>query len=389
MQAHKYEALDGLRGLCACLVALFHFHTVGAITNAPIVRQGWLFVDFFFVLSGFVIATSYGKRIAAGYSVWRFMGLRLGRIYPLHLFILAVLIAQEFVLAALNEGPLSAVTSRDPFTAGRSVDALALNIGLLHSFGFEDQLTWNGPSWSIAAEIWAYLTFAVLVAALRERALVAFALLGAIALATLIFASPGHLNATYGYGFVRCLFGFSLGVLVRPIVERSPVRAVGTPATLLELLVVAGCVGIVIIGEGMVALLAPPMFAIALLVFAKEEGGISRALKRPTMRRLGLLSYSIYMIHPFVQGRLVDVLVLAELATGADIVGPLQPSEGIRDLIMAPGLWSDLITLLMLLLVLGAASLTYRFIEHPGREWSRRMMMADRHTSKVGETVPR
>lgn len=51
-------------------------------------RNAYLFVDFFFVLSGFVIASTYQERIAGGFSVWRFMLLRLGRLYPLHIAVL-------------------------------------------------------------------------------------------------------------------------------------------------------------------------------------------------------------------------------------------------------------------------------------------------------------
>jgi hypothetical protein len=52
----RFEALDGWRGICACLVVLFHFHGFSPIYSVELVRNSYLFVDFFFVLSGFVIA---------------------------------------------------------------------------------------------------------------------------------------------------------------------------------------------------------------------------------------------------------------------------------------------------------------------------------------------
>ena len=96
---HRYAALDGWRGLCACLVALFHFRAPGSsglvtdshLTSNPVVASAWLFTDFFFVLSGFVIAANYRDRLSRGESPWRFLSLRLARVWPLHVVMLLVL----------------------------------------------------------------------------------------------------------------------------------------------------------------------------------------------------------------------------------------------------------------------------------------------------------
>ncbi len=61
--ASRFEALDGWRGVCACLVVLFHFHGYSPVYFSPLVRNSYLFVDFFFVLSGFVIAWNYASRL--------------------------------------------------------------------------------------------------------------------------------------------------------------------------------------------------------------------------------------------------------------------------------------------------------------------------------------
>ncbi len=91
--AGRFEALDGWRGVCACLVVLFHFNGYSPIYTAPLVRNSYLFVDFFFVLSGFVIAWNYGTRLGSWPEVRRFLVLRLGRVYPLHLFMLFLFLA--------------------------------------------------------------------------------------------------------------------------------------------------------------------------------------------------------------------------------------------------------------------------------------------------------
>src|SRR5216683_6021851 len=87
-RSKHFIALDSLRGICASIVAFFHVDGDAFIKTIPVVANGFLFVDFFFVLSGFVIAASYGRKIVDGYSIGKFMFLRLGRLYPLHAFML-------------------------------------------------------------------------------------------------------------------------------------------------------------------------------------------------------------------------------------------------------------------------------------------------------------
>src|SRR5436190_15498959 len=91
----RYEALDGLRGVCAVMVVLFHGAFNSHLHDLLLIQRGWLFVDFFFVLSGFIIADVYGEKIRQGVDFIQFVALRLGRLYPLHLFVLSLYIAYE------------------------------------------------------------------------------------------------------------------------------------------------------------------------------------------------------------------------------------------------------------------------------------------------------
>src|SRR6266516_6694053 len=93
----RFVVLDSWRGIAACLVALFHLDAYSHLYDVPFLRNSWLFVDFFFVLSGFVIAANYQQRLLDGFGVGRFLLLRLGRLYPLHFAMLALFIAFELV----------------------------------------------------------------------------------------------------------------------------------------------------------------------------------------------------------------------------------------------------------------------------------------------------
>jgi peptidoglycan/LPS O-acetylase OafA/YrhL len=88
----RIALLDGLRGVCALLIMLFHFHLLGFDTHA------YLAVDFFFLLSGFVVAGAYEQRLKKGAGVGWFFAVRMARLYPLYLFglVLGALVALTF-----------------------------------------------------------------------------------------------------------------------------------------------------------------------------------------------------------------------------------------------------------------------------------------------------
>jgi peptidoglycan/LPS O-acetylase OafA/YrhL len=360
--------LDSLRGLCACLVVLYHFAGTGYFSRIPPIPHGGLFVDFFFVLSGFVITAGYRPRLGAGFPVGRFLLLRLGRIYPLHLFVLALFVALELLNLALP-----GLTARPAFSGSRTLDGLVANLLLLQTFNPVSQLSWNNPAWSIAAEFWIYAVAAAVFAWLPRRVDWAMAAL-AVASAVWLHASGTGINHSWDWGVVRCLYGFALGAIAWsafPAVSRLSEGHGPGFMTLLEL-VMTGFVVLVVSGPNLAGLACPPVFMLAVLLFALEGGLLSRLLATAPMTLLGTLSYSIYLDHAFVQGRMLDLLQIVGKHIGTPLVA--VRADGFKSLVSAP-LVSDLLTLLMLALVIGTAFLTYRFVERPARLWSRRLLL--------------
>ena len=86
MQTSRFHVLDAWRGIAALLVALERLHAHGVFYSLPFVRNSYLFVDFFFVLSGFVIAHAYADKITDARSALTFALRRFGRLWPLHIF---------------------------------------------------------------------------------------------------------------------------------------------------------------------------------------------------------------------------------------------------------------------------------------------------------------
>lgn len=376
----RFVALDSWRGICACMVALFHFDVLSHLSFLPFVRHAYLFVDFFFVLSGFVIAANYRSRLADGFGTGRFMVLRLGRVYPLHLVTLLLFI------------PIDA--AKDGVSANL-FQAIVTNVFLLQGLGINPQNWLNFVSWSISTEFVAYVIFAVVVSrvgiAIWPWLLPVVA--GPAVLATL---SPHGMDATYDYGLVRCLYGFALGVICFDLRERfSFLRAGLTPSaeTVLEVASFALAFGYVAAaGSNLLLSVASPMvFALIVLVFAREGGAVSRILTVPSMLMVGTLTYSIYMLHPFVRAVVRAALMVVErmLHTDLFMVYALTPGQEPTKIVTLHGsLWlGDLLQVAMLLATIVASVLTYRYIEEPGRDWAKRLARRTMSTTKP-ETQP-
>lgn len=125
-------------------------------TYLPFVLRGYLGVDFFFLLSGFIITHVYldSLRRPDPKAILIFLWHRLIRLYPIHVSMLAILIPASYV--ALAHGAVA----NNP-NAWRLTD-LPWYFALMHAWGFVDSAGWNPPSWSISAEWFAYLLFPLL-----------------------------------------------------------------------------------------------------------------------------------------------------------------------------------------------------------------------------------
>jgi len=290
----RFRVLDGFRGICALCVALFHLGPLGPLLGLSFFRNSYLLVDFFFVLSGFVITHSQGLRLTQPGQTWQFLGRRLGRLWPLHAFAIVLLVADQLVLLTLGQPgePLH----DSAFTGLFQWQSLPASLLLIQALGLYDCTPWNAPSWSISTELWVYLAFIGLIRIkppLRNASLLLAALLGALVVAS---QSPQGLNTTYDYGFFRCLYGFCIGCLVFELWQRQ--AAWRRFAGRLEGLTVGlGVLFICRIDQSDWAMAAPLVFGCVILIFAHERGSISAWLRGGMMAKLGAWSYSIYLMH--------------------------------------------------------------------------------------------
>lgn len=366
----RFECVDALRGVCALLVAMLHCQTYSHVAGVRFFDNAYLFVDFFFVLSGFVIASNYADRLRDGYAIQRFAMLRFGRVYPLYLLTLLMFVGMELLQVLIPA--LGAMGANPPFSAPRqSLDTVIANLLLLQSFGVYDFLTWNTPGWSIATEFWTYLLFACLArwAWSYRIGILATTMIAGIVLVGML--SPKYMNTAYDYGFVRTLAGFSAGALSfelwRSKLRGAPILA--RSSTGVEVLALLSTVLFVTMADqGPLSLLAPFVFSAGVLVFVAERGAISSILKRSEFQFLGALSYSIYMVHLFVGTYLTNVGKLLQAKLGIPLLSTITHNGQEMRVLGTTRLEGDLWLFLTMALIVGLSVLTYRWIEVPWRE---------------------
>jgi peptidoglycan/LPS O-acetylase OafA/YrhL len=353
-----FSTLGALRGVAATLVLCFHaalFHLgpyfVGA-TQFSI--KGYLWVDFFFLLSGFVIAHAYGRSFAEGIR-WsefaRFARARLLRLYPLHLAMLLLLLA----VVTLREtffGPhplLPGLLGHPESFTGRSFGA---NLLLVQALGIFPTDTWNYPAWSISVELYTYTLFPLLWLALTRWAKPVTAIvltLATVTLALLFWRPPYKLDYSYDLAFLRCAAEFSVGVLLYRVFVTGLTPALlardGFGFALLGVIAAA-------LHFGAPDLAMVPLFALLILAAATNDGALRRLFAARPLQWLGEISYSIYLVHFVVLYAMATVIAGATGDYALEHLG-----VPVRCVTMAIGV----------ALSLALASLTYRWIEAPGR----------------------
>ena len=150
LQKPYIRSLDTLRTIAALLVVLVHICVPNSVTQIGFFQHTALAVDFFFVLSGFVIALNYSE-ISGFQSVWLYGQSRFARIYPLHFLTLLLFLGIE-VLKYFGESKWSLAPTSPAFSQN-DLRAFVIHLLLLSAHGFTDCLTLNGSAWSIGAEV--------------------------------------------------------------------------------------------------------------------------------------------------------------------------------------------------------------------------------------------
>jgi peptidoglycan/LPS O-acetylase OafA/YrhL len=284
------RSLEGLRGAAALLVVLYHIGLLSPFT--AIIRNGYLAVDLFFVLSGFVICTAYGDRLETGRDVWRFVVRRIGRLWPLH--ILTAILFSVFV------GTIFALGRMHPHIP-TSAEVLSIAT-MTQGFDFFGYPIGNPVAWSTSDEFYVYFLFAAICVCVRSQRLMAFAIMAVAGfIVTIYIDAPvcAHTGACLEvhsvFGMARCVCGFFVGALVA--LSRRRLRSLELPAAQMALAIAALAFVAATSEIPLIAFAAPLVFAVLIASLVTDRGPVAFLLQTRFMQYLGRISYALYLAH--------------------------------------------------------------------------------------------
>jgi peptidoglycan/LPS O-acetylase OafA/YrhL len=354
---NEIKSLTGLRGVAAAIVMLYHFGGTDTYLRPYVphlIRHGFLGVDVFFVLSGFVMALTYSalfKDGIAGVDYKLFMVKRLARIYPLY-FLVTLIFVVKYELNLSGVWP-------DNFHAADFIACLLMIQAW--GFGFANVA---GATWSLSTEFFAYIIFPVLARCAvlaRPAYAMGVALMVATSLSALVLSDAGFEGPLDVVAWdsilplLRCLAGFCIGLLSYRVAMMNGARKPLSSSMALFVVVAALLLAAHVEATDWVLFALFP----ALVIMLFYEPALARLMfGNRFVRHLGLVSYSLYLVHPLfipVKARLTPLAV--------EVLG-----DAAHPLVFAA----------VVLASWGFACGLYRFIEVPGRAHFQRVLLRPR-----------
>ena len=283
----RFVTLDGMRGVAAILVVFFHLGQRPGGLQFP----GYLAVDLFFALSGFVIAMSYTNRFDSGLGVGRFFEMRLIRLFPLH--------AMGTILGLFRQVLLGAFHGNGAMRPSVLAAAFAFNFFMIPDLLAANLFPLNGPSWSLFFEIGINVCFAAYLWKAPTwliTVIMALSMLGlCIAISAPAYFSVGWSWKTFHLGIFRTSYSFLAGVLISRHVASDHRKESWWSLTTILLMVVV--IAYTAPGDARAyaeALIVSILFPLLIIAAIRFES--PKILAQP-FGFLGDLSYPIYAIH--------------------------------------------------------------------------------------------
>ena len=330
---------------------LFHLHFSNTFCQLPFFRNSYLFVDFFFILSGFVLVHSYAFRPNLGFGT--FIKARTRRILPLHLCMLGLFILLE--VFRMEAGRSLITTNNLPFSGNTAPAEILPNALLLQSWvPFAERLSWNYTSWSISVEYYVYILFyGTLLATTQFRRWI----WGAILIAGAALSLQAYRPESF-----RGMGEFFLGALIYVAAKRSrmDLRLGRTVLGVLEWVVLISIIALLSTEVAHRRVLSILVFGTTVFVYSSQAGWLSRFFRHRFFQHLGRISYSIYLVHPAILFLNIGLVMLLRHFLH---LGSAPFMEGVRFTNYSDGPLNNLAAILVVAIVILLAGVTYRKIE--------------------------
>jgi peptidoglycan/LPS O-acetylase OafA/YrhL len=359
----RFEVLDSFRGLAAIFVILYHLLMLNSITALEFFRNSNLFVEFFFVLSGFVLTHGYAFKDNLGFK--NFFIARTFRIFPLHIVMLAVFILLEFGRWYASNHGFSFNT--EPFTALNSPKEILPNLLLLQAWlPSAKTLSWNTASWSISVEYYMYMIFFL---SLLLKGFLRGALWFLMALAMFIIIYIQQDNPSEVARGLACFYAGALVYLTYQKTYHKIEKDIRF-FTLLEMLISTFMVFILSSNIEHKLFIASLFFCFQVYIFAFEAGYISQFLRRKFFLYLGKLSYSIYLTHSVILFITTSFLMIAQKVLRVELTKIIDAQRYID---LGNSFYNNLLVAFIIAVVIGISHLTYKYIEIKGQELGKKI----------------
>ena len=292
-RSSHFAGLDGLRGVAAFAVVLYH---VCLPLHVIVAAKGYLAVDLFFLLSGFVIGNAYEDRLRHSMSLLTFVRVRLVRLYPLFLLGMVMGIAVSLVKAF----EILSGTSVPAFAVAAVMGVFMIPFGHLPYSEATFAFPFDGPAWSLFLELTVNFAYALVVMRLSTmRLYVVIAASGALLAFTAVLhgsADMGGELETFVGGLARTVFSFCTGLLLYRLVKfgswRRRVPAGGVIAGLVLLAVLLVPFDLNGIAVDLVAI-----FVLFPMIILSAVGSEPTGWGRWFALKAGALSYPLYVTH--------------------------------------------------------------------------------------------
>jgi peptidoglycan/LPS O-acetylase OafA/YrhL len=360
----RFYVLDSFRGLAAIFVVMYHSHYLGTATQWSFFRGSGLFVEFFFVLSGFVLTHGYAFKKNLDFK--NFFISRTFRIFPLHVTML-------FVFLFLEVGKLVAsyygiTLNNQPFTGSMSPSEFIPNLLLLQSWLPNTiTLSWNPTSWSISTEYYMYMIFYASLLIKQKLRYVAWTFLSFFTFYFIIQEVELGIDFTRG---ISCFFAGGLTYLIYKKYHQN-IKLSPLLFTIIEMILILLVIFIVSFKQmEHRSFLASILFIVQVFVFAFEGGVISKLLKLNLFTHLGKISYSIYLTHPAIIFIMLSITTLSEkiLHHHFTLMALHKKTIDFGDI-----LYNNIALLLSLVSIILLSNFTYKYIELKGQSLGNRI----------------
>lgn len=354
----RFEVLDSFRGLAAIFVVIHHMHYVGSMSEWSFFESSGLFVELFFILSGFVLSHSYAFKQNLKFR--HFFISRTFRLMPLHIVTLLVLIVIEFgKLFASNYG---LNFNSEAFSGTSNPNQIIPNLLLLQSWlPNVESLSWNLPSWSISIEYYLYMIFFITLL-LKENTKYTLWFLISIIMFICIF--NGSEIAKEILRGTSCFFaGTLIYLLYRKLQDKITFKK--SYFTIIESLILLLLTLTISSDIESKSLIVTLLFCIQILIFSFEKGFISKILKQKVFQYLGKLSYSIYMIHLIILFCVLAVLIIVQKIFKIELTLMINHARYID---FGNPIFNNIAIVFILGIIIFISGFTYKYIEQKGQK---------------------